>query len=159
MGRSRQTTRTLRRILGITESTVKKHVQEMFEKAGVENRPVPATVRALEVLNSPAHPRKIAENFDYPRSFTEPIDCIRRRRESAGVKLLTSIDWLGETPRIVEFSAIFRGGGELSTSKARTVAALRFQRPAFSNISCTCFFDRGFGNAKNRRNVRVGFLP
>jgi len=33
-------------ILGITESTVKKHVQEMFEKLGVETRGA-ATVRAL----------------------------------------------------------------------------------------------------------------
>jgi DNA-binding NarL/FixJ family response regulator len=40
-------------ILGITESTVKKHVQEMFEKLGVETRGA-ATVRALEVLNSRA---------------------------------------------------------------------------------------------------------
>jgi len=39
-------------ILGITESTVKKHVQEMFEKLGVETRGA-ATVRALEALNSP----------------------------------------------------------------------------------------------------------
>ena len=38
-------------ILGITESTVKKHVQEMFEKLGVETRGA-ATVRALEVLGS-----------------------------------------------------------------------------------------------------------
>ena len=38
-------------ILGITESTVKKHVQEMFEKLGVETRGA-ATVRALEVLNA-----------------------------------------------------------------------------------------------------------
>ena len=38
-------------ILGITESTVKKHVQEMFEKLGVETRGA-ATVRALELLNS-----------------------------------------------------------------------------------------------------------
>jgi len=37
-------------ILGITESTVKKHVQEMFEKLGVETRGA-ATVRALEALN------------------------------------------------------------------------------------------------------------
>ena len=43
-------------ILGITESTVKKHVQEMFEKLGVETRGA-ATVRALEVLNSPASGR------------------------------------------------------------------------------------------------------
>jgi DNA-binding NarL/FixJ family response regulator len=40
-------------ILGITESTVKKHVQEMFEKLGVETRGA-ATVRALEVLNPPS---------------------------------------------------------------------------------------------------------
>src|SRR4051812_6931597 len=38
-------------ILGITESTVKKHVQEMFEKLGVETRGA-AAVRALEVLGS-----------------------------------------------------------------------------------------------------------
>jgi len=38
-------------ILGITESTVKKHVQEMFEKLGVETRGA-ASVRALEVLGS-----------------------------------------------------------------------------------------------------------
>ena len=38
-------------ILGITESTVKKHVQEIFEKLGVETRGA-AAVRALEVLNS-----------------------------------------------------------------------------------------------------------
>ena len=38
-------------ILGITESTVKKHVQEMFEKLGVETRGA-ATVRALELLSS-----------------------------------------------------------------------------------------------------------
>ena len=39
-------------ILGITESTIKKHVQEVFEKLGVETRGA-ATLRALEVLNSP----------------------------------------------------------------------------------------------------------
>jgi DNA-binding NarL/FixJ family response regulator len=38
-------------ILGITESTIKKHVQEIFEKLGVETRGA-ATLRALEVLNS-----------------------------------------------------------------------------------------------------------
>jgi DNA-binding NarL/FixJ family response regulator len=38
-------------ILGITESTIKKHVQEVFEKLGVETRGA-ASVRALEVLNS-----------------------------------------------------------------------------------------------------------
>ncbi len=42
-------------ILGITESTVKKHVQEIFEKLGVETRGA-ATVRALETLNSSASP-------------------------------------------------------------------------------------------------------
>jgi len=41
-------------ILGITESTVKKYVQEMFDKLGVETRGA-ATVRALEVL-SLGHP-------------------------------------------------------------------------------------------------------
>src|SRR5215471_8901785 len=41
-------------ILGITESTVKKHVQEMFNKLGVETRGA-ATVRALEALH--AQPR------------------------------------------------------------------------------------------------------
>jgi DNA-binding NarL/FixJ family response regulator len=40
-------------ILGITESTIKKHVQEIFEKLGVETRGA-AAVRALEVLNSPS---------------------------------------------------------------------------------------------------------
>jgi DNA-binding NarL/FixJ family response regulator len=38
-------------ILGITESTVKKHVQEMFDKLGVETRGA-AALRALEVLSS-----------------------------------------------------------------------------------------------------------
>ncbi len=38
-------------ILGISESTVKKHVQEIFEKLGVETRGA-ATVRALEALSS-----------------------------------------------------------------------------------------------------------
>jgi DNA-binding NarL/FixJ family response regulator len=38
-------------ILGVTESTVKKHVQEMFEKLGVETRGA-AAVCALEALNS-----------------------------------------------------------------------------------------------------------
>src|SRR6185436_3103570 len=38
-------------ILGITESTVKKHVQEMFDKLGVETRGA-AAVRAMEALNS-----------------------------------------------------------------------------------------------------------
>jgi DNA-binding NarL/FixJ family response regulator len=40
-------------ILGITESTVKKHVQEMFEKLGVETRGA-AALRAVEILSSPA---------------------------------------------------------------------------------------------------------
>jgi len=38
-------------ILGITESTIKKHVQEIFEKLGVETRGA-AAVRALEVLST-----------------------------------------------------------------------------------------------------------
>ena len=41
-------------ILGITESTVKKHVQEMFDKLGVETRGA-AALRALEVLNAQSH--------------------------------------------------------------------------------------------------------
>jgi len=41
-------------ILGITESTVKKHVQEIFEKLGVETRGA-ATLRALEALSSLSH--------------------------------------------------------------------------------------------------------
>jgi DNA-binding NarL/FixJ family response regulator len=41
-------------ILGISESTVKKYVQEMFDKLGVETRGA-ATVRALEALNAPPH--------------------------------------------------------------------------------------------------------
>jgi DNA-binding NarL/FixJ family response regulator len=40
-------------ILGVTESTIKKHVQEMFSKLGVETRAA-AMVRAFEVLNAPA---------------------------------------------------------------------------------------------------------
>lgn len=39
-------------ILGISESTVKKHLIEIFEKVGVETRSA-ATLRALEVLSSP----------------------------------------------------------------------------------------------------------
>jgi DNA-binding NarL/FixJ family response regulator len=38
-------------ILGVSESTIKKHVQEMFDKLGVETRGA-AMVRALEVLNT-----------------------------------------------------------------------------------------------------------
>jgi DNA-binding NarL/FixJ family response regulator len=38
-------------ILGITESTIKKHVQEIFEKLGVETRGA-AAVRALEVIST-----------------------------------------------------------------------------------------------------------
>jgi len=45
-------------ILGISESTVKKHVQEMFDKLGVETRGA-AAVRALEVLNSRTSPGNI----------------------------------------------------------------------------------------------------
>lgn len=40
-------------ILGISESTVKKHVLEIFEKLGVETRSA-ASLRALEVLSSAA---------------------------------------------------------------------------------------------------------
>ena len=40
-------------ILGITESTVKKHLLEIFQKLGVETRSA-ATLRALETLSSPA---------------------------------------------------------------------------------------------------------
>jgi DNA-binding NarL/FixJ family response regulator len=40
-------------ILGNSESTVKKHVLEIFEKLGVETRGA-AALRALEVLSSPA---------------------------------------------------------------------------------------------------------
>ena len=40
-------------ILGISESTVKKHVLEIFEKLGVETRSA-ASLRALEVLSSSA---------------------------------------------------------------------------------------------------------
>ncbi len=38
-------------ILGVSESTVKKHVQEIFEKLGVETRSA-AALRALEILGS-----------------------------------------------------------------------------------------------------------
>jgi len=44
-------------ILGITESTVKKHVQEIFDNLGVETRSA-ATLRALEVLNSSTVPAR-----------------------------------------------------------------------------------------------------
>jgi DNA-binding NarL/FixJ family response regulator len=40
-------------ILGNSESTVKKHVLEIFDKLGVETRTA-ASLRALEVLSSPA---------------------------------------------------------------------------------------------------------
>ena len=40
-------------ILGISESTVKKHLLEIFDKLSVETRSA-ATLRALEVLGSPA---------------------------------------------------------------------------------------------------------
>ncbi|HXI69297.1 MAG TPA: response regulator transcription factor [Verrucomicrobiae bacterium] len=42
-------------ILGISESTVKKHMLEVFEKTGVETRGA-ATLRALEVLSAPGRP-------------------------------------------------------------------------------------------------------
>jgi DNA-binding NarL/FixJ family response regulator len=48
-------------ILGNTESTVKKHVLEIFEKLGVETRGA-AALRALEVLSSPAaHTKPVAQ--------------------------------------------------------------------------------------------------
>ena len=40
-------------ILGNSESTVKKHVLEIFDKLGVETRTA-ASLRGLEVLSSPA---------------------------------------------------------------------------------------------------------
>ena len=40
-------------ILGATEHTIKKHIQNIFEKLGIDNRNA-ATVRALEVLGAPA---------------------------------------------------------------------------------------------------------
>lgn len=43
-------------ILGTAENTVKKHLQNLFEKLGVDNRNA-ATLRALEVLSSPAGSR------------------------------------------------------------------------------------------------------
>ncbi|HYG34242.1 MAG TPA: response regulator transcription factor [Clostridia bacterium] len=43
-------------ILGISESTVKKHLLEIFEKLGVETRSA-ATLRAIEALNSPVTSR------------------------------------------------------------------------------------------------------
>jgi DNA-binding NarL/FixJ family response regulator len=42
-------------ILGISESTIKKYVQEIFEKLGVETRGA-AAVRALEALNTTTPP-------------------------------------------------------------------------------------------------------
>jgi DNA-binding CsgD family transcriptional regulator len=42
-------------ILGISESTVKKHLLDVFQALGVETRSA-ATLRALEVLSSPAAP-------------------------------------------------------------------------------------------------------
>lgn len=44
-------------ILGISESTVKKHLLEIFQQLGVETRSA-ATLRALEVLSSPRAPLK-----------------------------------------------------------------------------------------------------
>jgi DNA-binding NarL/FixJ family response regulator len=43
-------------ILGISESTVKKHLLDIFAKLGVETRSA-ATLRALEVLSAPASAR------------------------------------------------------------------------------------------------------
>lgn len=44
-------------ILGISEATVKKHVLEIFVKLGVETRTA-ASLRALEILSSPAASRR-----------------------------------------------------------------------------------------------------
>jgi DNA-binding NarL/FixJ family response regulator len=46
-------------ILGNSESTVKKHVLEIFDKLGVETRTA-ASLRALEVLSSPAARSKVS---------------------------------------------------------------------------------------------------
>jgi DNA-binding NarL/FixJ family response regulator len=48
-----KTNAEIAKILGNSESTVKKHVLEIFEKLGVETRTA-ASLRALEVLSSPA---------------------------------------------------------------------------------------------------------
>jgi DNA-binding NarL/FixJ family response regulator len=56
-------------ILGISESTIKKHVQEMFDKLGVETRGA-AAVRALEVLNSPVE----NEREGYVQGANRPLD-------------------------------------------------------------------------------------
>jgi type VI secretion system secreted protein Hcp len=52
-GGSGETNGEIATILGNSESTVKKHVLEIFEKLGVETRTA-AGLRALEVLSSPA---------------------------------------------------------------------------------------------------------
>jgi DNA-binding NarL/FixJ family response regulator len=50
-------------ILGNSESTVKKHVLEIFQKLGVETRTA-ASLCALEVLSSPAaHGRPLTEKL------------------------------------------------------------------------------------------------
>jgi len=51
-GKSNQDIATL---LGASESTIKKHLQNIFEKLGLEGRNA-ATVRALEVLGNPTSP-------------------------------------------------------------------------------------------------------
>src|SRR5690348_5237134 len=48
-------------ILGISESTVKKHLLEIFQVLGVETRSA-ATLRALEVLSSPAAHRETGKS-------------------------------------------------------------------------------------------------
>ena len=57
-------------ILGITESTVKKHIQERFEKPGVETRGA-AKVRAQEALNPP-------ENFQNSSSKSPAVRSLAR---------------------------------------------------------------------------------
>jgi DNA-binding NarL/FixJ family response regulator len=51
-----KTNQNIGTILGISESTVKKHMLEIFEKLGVETRSA-AALRALEILASPAAAR------------------------------------------------------------------------------------------------------
>ena len=60
-------------ILGITESTVKKHVQEIFEKLGVETRGA-ATIRALEVLGSPPHRAQLRRPYSRCPIGRAPIE-------------------------------------------------------------------------------------
>src|SRR5262245_51989322 len=51
-------------ILGVTESTVKKHVQEIFAKLGVETRGA-ATLRALEALTAQPRPEHTGRTLSH----------------------------------------------------------------------------------------------